>query len=252
MTAAGRRAGDSRCSSSGTRPSASRGRRPPAEDLLDAYGEHGLVAVVLDPDAGAARHLHASRGRARRAGRPRARGAAAAARTSTSIRREVAGAPDAGELGTEPGLELAVSASSDTSGHGSPRARCRKAIRDRSAVAASVHGSTASPSCTQAVAYGGSHQVRRRVGIVADASSIAPSATTRRATTRPSDQATSSASCHSADAASRARSSPRGAAERIVASRTPDGGRRRRSPARAARRARSPRGTTAPVPEVIR
>ena len=81
---------------------------------------------------------------------------------------------------------------------------------------------------------------------------MAPSATTRRATTRPSDHATSSDSCHSADAASSARSSVSGAAERTVASRTP--GRRSASaiashgwPASA-----EPAGRTAPVPEVSR
>ena len=79
----------------------------------------------------------------------------------------------------------------------------------------------AQPVLPQPLAHGRGHQRRVGVPMVAEASSIAPSRVTRRATTRPSRQATSSLSCQSADPASRARSSVSGAAERTVASRPP-------------------------------
>ena len=112
-----------------------------------------------------------------------------------------------------------VSASSDTSGQGSPRARWRKAIRRRRAVAASVHGSTVSPSTRRPSRTAAVTSAGDGLAIVLEASSIAPSRVFSSATTRPSDQRTCSSSCHSAGAASSASSSLSGAAERTVASR---------------------------------
>ena len=159
------------------------------------------------------------------------------------------------ELGAEPGLDAARSASSDTSGQGAPRARCRKPIRARSAVAASVQGSVARPSRPQPLAHGAARPAAGEGSAsLTEASSIAPSRVARRATTRPSGHADLVLLVpQRGRAASRARSSSSGAADRIVASRTPG---RRSASATASQptpdSAVSPRPSTAPVPDAIR
>ena len=186
MTAAGRPAGESRCSSTGTRPSASRGVARHPKTSCSRTGEHRLVAGVVDAQARPAGHREAL-------GRERVEPARVGPRQEPAQRlhdvdaAQVPGAADAGEVRSQPVLEVRQAARRRTRratahrarGAGTPSAAAGSWPRRSSAAgpARRAPARRAAPP-RRAPAAG------RRAGT--DVSSIAPSRRTRRATTAPS------------------------------------------------------------------
>ena len=222
VTAAGRPAGDSRCSSTGHPPVGQPRRRAPPEHLLQPDREHRLVARVVDAHARPARHRRAAPARARRAGAASGHG-----RSRRSAGRHV----DAAQVRRRPRArsgpsQRVRSREQGVVGHVGPR-RTERAVQEgqplpqrawrRRSSAAAPSPSRASPSRTAAT-----HE-RRRPGRRA-APTTARSRRARgpgaRRRARPATRRSSS-SRSSAGAASIARSRSIGAADRIVASRRP-------------------------------